>query len=175
MSPRNEVSWMPGTSCFRTPFKSQRVHVSQTLLKSARQHSYPNFLLTIGKLIQKIFLSVRSEIWGLFCNTLTPDHMYSRQNWENFPQNVQRPLSQKPQPFPEIFTGFFQSTQNFAHSQKKRSASRLKYLGGYWVQQGWLPEFPKPPLLEHPSRVNVFTSPKHSWNLHGSTSILLSH
>ena len=31
------------SSCFRTPFESQRVHVSQTLPKSARQHFYPIF------------------------------------------------------------------------------------------------------------------------------------
>ena len=125
LSPRNEVSWMPGTSCFRTPFKSQHVHVSQTLLKSGRQHSYPNLLLTIDKLIQKISLSVRSEISGLFCNTLTPDHMYSRHNWENFQQHVQTPLSQKLQQLSQIFIEFWQSPQNFAHFKKMDQVHRL--------------------------------------------------
>ena len=32
----------------------------------------------------------------------------------------------------------------------------------------WLLEYLKAPVLEHPSRVNVATSPKHYWNLHGS-------
>ena len=39
----------------------------------------------------------------------------------------------------------------------------------------WLPQCPKPPVWEHPSRVNVFTSPKYCRNLHGSTFILISH
>ena len=50
MSPRNMVTWMPDSSCLRTPLQSQRVHVSQTLPKSLRQHFYHNFLLTTDKL-----------------------------------------------------------------------------------------------------------------------------
>ena len=43
MSPTNVVTWMPESSSFTTPLESQRVHVSQTLPKSAPQHFYPNF------------------------------------------------------------------------------------------------------------------------------------
>ena len=46
MSPKNVDTSMSESSCFGTPFEIQRVHVSQTLLKSARQHFYPNFPLT---------------------------------------------------------------------------------------------------------------------------------
>ena len=69
---------MPETSCFRTPFRSQGVHVSQTLLKSARQHFYPNSPIMGDKLGLKTSLLVRSEILGLIGNTLLADHMYSR-------------------------------------------------------------------------------------------------
>ena len=35
---------------FRTPFESQRVHVSQTLLESSLQHFNSNFPVTTDKL-----------------------------------------------------------------------------------------------------------------------------
>ena len=67
---------MPESFCFRTPFESQSVHGSQTQLKSARQHFYPNFLLIQSKLSYKTSLLVRSEKLGLFGNTLAANHMY---------------------------------------------------------------------------------------------------
>ena len=45
LSPRNVVTCIPESSYFKTPFGNQRVHVSQTLLKYARQNLYPKFLL----------------------------------------------------------------------------------------------------------------------------------
>ena len=119
LSLTNVVTSMPETSCFRTPFESKRVHVSQTLQKSARQHFYLNFELTTDKLSWKTSLSVRSEISGLLGNTFSADYMYCRHNWENFPQHVQTPLYQKPQPFSEIFFAFLQSTQNFVYFERK--------------------------------------------------------
>ena len=41
-------------------------------------------------------LLVRSEILGLCFNTLTAYHVYSQQNWEKFPQQVEMQLSWKP-------------------------------------------------------------------------------
>ena len=90
---------MPKGSSFRIPFDSHRVKVSQTLLKAEPQPLYPNFLLIWGKLTLKTSLLVRSEILGLFFNTLTTYSMYSRQNWENFPQQVQMQLFSKPLTF----------------------------------------------------------------------------
>ena len=62
---------MPERSCFRTPFQSQGVHRSQTLLKPSLQQFYSNFPLIQDKLSWKTSLLVRSEILGLFGNTLT--------------------------------------------------------------------------------------------------------
>ena len=110
---------MSESSCFRTRFVIQCVYVSQTLLKSARQDLYPKFPLMQSKLSQKTSLSVRSEILGLFSNTLTAHHMYSRHKKEKFQQHVQTPLSKKPQKFSSIFPAVFESAQNFGHSEKK--------------------------------------------------------
>ena len=41
--PKNVVTWMQESCCFRTPFGSKRVKGSQTLLKSARYHFCANF------------------------------------------------------------------------------------------------------------------------------------
>ena len=164
---------MPESSCFRTPFESQRVHGSQTLLKSARQHFSPTFAIVQDKLNLKTSLLVRSKILGLFGNTLTADHMYSRHYWEKFPQHVQTSLYQKPKKFSQIFIEFLQSKKNLSHFDKKTSAPYLKYFRSYWLREMWLLECPKIPALEHPPRVNVFTGPKHCWNLHGSTFILI--
>ena len=56
---------------------------------------------------------------------LTPDHMYSRHNRQNFPQHVQTSLSQKPERFSEIFISFLESTQNFPHFEKNDQLYRL--------------------------------------------------
>ena len=69
---------MPQSPCFRTPFESQGVHVSQILMKLALQVFYSNFLLILEKLSWKTSLLMRSKILGLFGDTLTADHMYSR-------------------------------------------------------------------------------------------------
>ena len=107
------------SSCFRTPFVSPRVPLYQTLAKSARQNLYPKFLWIQDKLSKKTSLSVRSEILGMFGNTLTVDHMYFRHNWEKLPQEIQTPLSQKPQTFSGIFITFLQSRQIFAHYEEE--------------------------------------------------------
>ena len=109
---------MPVSSCFRTPFASKRVHGSQTLLESALQHFHPNFSLIKDNLSWKTSLLARSEILGLFGNTLTTDHMSSRHRWDKLMQQVQMLLSQKQKIFSGIFIEFLESTQNFAHFQR---------------------------------------------------------
>ena len=79
---------MPEGYCSKTPFGRKRVHGSQTLMESARQHFYFNFPLLLDKLSWRTSLLMRSEILLLFVNTLTVDHIFSPQNWEKFPQQV---------------------------------------------------------------------------------------
>ena len=105
---------MPVSSCFRTPFTSKRIHGSQTLLEPALQHFHPNSTLIQDELSLKTYLLVRYEIFGLFGNTLTADHMYSLHRWENLPQHVLTLLSQNRITFSQIFIMFSESTQKFA-------------------------------------------------------------
>ena len=77
LTPRNVVPPMPITSCFRTLLESKCFHGSQTLVKPALQHFYPNFQLIWEKLSWNTSLFIRFEILGLFGNTLSADHMYS--------------------------------------------------------------------------------------------------
>ena len=50
LTPKNLVTLMPGSSCFRTPFANQRVHGSQTLTNSAWLHNYRSFPLIRDKI-----------------------------------------------------------------------------------------------------------------------------
>lgn len=64
---------MPKRFSFPTPFRSQRVNDSQTLLHCAWQYFYPIFSSIWDKLRWKIYLLVRSEILRLFVKTLTAE------------------------------------------------------------------------------------------------------
>ena len=97
-------------SCFRAPFSSQRVNGSQALLKSALHHFYLIFPLIRDERSWKKLLLVRSEILGLFVNTLTADEKYSRYNREKFPQQIQMQLYKKPKTFSRLFIVFLKST-----------------------------------------------------------------
>ena len=122
LTARIVFTWMPKSFCFRTPFQSQGVHGSQTILKFKRQQYHPNFLLIQDKLSQITSALVTSKILGLFGNTTTVDHMYSRRNWEKSPHHVQTSLSQKQQNFADIFIGFFGiCTKLWAFWKKKMS------------------------------------------------------
>ena len=89
-------------SCFRTPFGNQRVNGFQTPLKVARHHYYPLFIWFSGKLSWKKTALLWSKILRLFANTLTADDKYSCRKMQNFLQQLQKPLSQKP----NTFSGF---------------------------------------------------------------------
>ena len=119
MTLRNGVTSRPESSCFRTPFESQRVQGCQTLLKPARQHFYPTFPLIRDKLPYKTSLLGKSEILVMFRNTLIADHMYSSHNWKKVLHQVQTLLSKKGKKFSRIFIGILESIQNFAHFEKK--------------------------------------------------------
>ena len=78
MTLKNVVIWMPESSCFRTPLKSQRVQGYEEMLKWPWQYLYPKFPLIQDRLRLKTSLLVRFETLGVFGNTLTADHMYCR-------------------------------------------------------------------------------------------------
>ena len=70
-----------------------------------------------------MFALVRSEIFRLFLNMLTPDDKYSRRNIKTFWQQVQTPLSQKGETFFIFFIEFLKCAWNLEHSEQKRRVS----------------------------------------------------
>ena len=106
---------------FRTRFSKQRVSGFETLFKSAPQHYYRIFPPIWDKSSSRRSALVRSEILGLFVNTLTGEYMYSRHNKQNFPQQFQTQLSQKRKAFSRFFIGFL----NLEHFQQKDEPSSL--------------------------------------------------
>ena len=125
MPPKNVLAWMPESSSFRTSFRSQLVHVSQTLLNSTGHHLHPNFAVIQHTLRQETSLLVRSKIVGVFGNTLAGDHMYSRHNWGKFSQLDKILLSQKGKTFSWTFIAYLESPQNFGRFGEKSELYRL--------------------------------------------------
>ena len=78
-----------------------------------------------GKLSYKKSPSVWWEILRLFVNALTADDKYSDSNMQNFPQEVQTPLSKKQKIFSGFFIAFLKSAWNLEHFQKKDEYSSL--------------------------------------------------
>ena len=97
---------------FRTPFESQHVKGSQTLVKLVWGHIYQILSKLWGKLIWKTFPLVICEILGVFFNTLTADARYPLQDCWNLLLPIQRQLSEKRKTFSE-------STSSFEYNEKK--------------------------------------------------------
>ena len=110
---------MPKSNSFRTNFRNERIHRSQTLPKSGWQQFYTRFPLIRDKLSWKTCVSIRSKILGLFVNTLTPVNMYCPHNWEKFPQQLQRQICQKGKIISGIFNSFFKDKWNFLFLEEK--------------------------------------------------------
>ena len=92
---------------FRTPFGSQRVNGSQILQKSAPENVLAIVSLFRDKLSSKTSLIVRSEILGLFFNTVTADDKYPCHNRKNIAQSIRMQLSNKPKTFFKISIGTY--------------------------------------------------------------------
>ena len=64
-------------------------------------------------------MSVLCKILELFVNTLTEDGKYSVLYRDNFTQQIQILLSQKPNTFSKLSSKILNPTLNFEHFQKK--------------------------------------------------------
>ena len=145
------------------------------LLKSLWHHFYHNFPLFQEPLSLKTSLLVTSKILGLFGNTLTADHMYSRHYFRGISATCSNAIISKTE---NIFRNFYSISAiwtKFCAFWKKRSASYLKYFESYWLQEMCLLECPEASVLEHSPRVNAFTGIKHLWNRHANTFIINFH
>ena len=77
------------------------------------------------KLSSKNSVLVRSEILGLFVNTLTAEYNYFRRNMQNFSQQLQTKLSQKRKGFSGFLTAFLNRTSSLEHFEIKDEPSSL--------------------------------------------------
>ena len=106
-------------SCgFRTPYGSQRVNGSQSLMKSSRDHFCNIVSLIWEQLSCNEMLLVRCEILERFLNTMTTDDNISCGNRNNFAQQIQMQLSQQSKRFSGVFFVFLESTSNFEYFEK---------------------------------------------------------
>ena len=62
---------------------------------------------------------------GLFFNTFAADEKYSRQNRENFPQEIQMKLSQKRKNFSRFFMATLKCTYNSESLEKEGESHSL--------------------------------------------------
>ena len=96
LTPMNMITYIYRRTCFRATFFSQRVNWSQTVQKSVQQLLHAIFWPLSDKFSWKMSLLLRSEILGLFVNTLTVYNRYSLYNREKFQQSIQMQLSKNP-------------------------------------------------------------------------------
>ena len=96
LTPMDMITYIYRRTCFRAIFFSQRVNWSQTVQKSVQQLLHAIFWPLSDKFSWKMSLLLRSEILGLFVNTLTVYDRYSLYNREKFQQSIQMQLSKNP-------------------------------------------------------------------------------
>ena len=84
---------MHNRGSFCRPLGIERVSESQKLLKSAEKYFDSTFSSFCVKLSYKKVFLIKYETLGLFVNTLTANHDYSRSNRENLPSPILIKLS----------------------------------------------------------------------------------
>ena len=62
---------------------------------------------------------VRSEILRLFVSIVTADDRHIRCNMQNFPQQIQTPISQKQKIFAQFFIAYLECASNLEQFEKK--------------------------------------------------------
>ena len=116
---------------------------------------------------------IRSKLWRLFVNKLTADDKYFCHNKGNLKEPSQMQVPKKIFFFFKFSLHFWNEHQIFNILEKKISLRVYKYCRNFGLQKRCLLKCLKGPVLEHPLTVNVFTGPKHCWNLHGGIYFLL--
>ena len=97
---------------FRTPFDSQHVKGSPTLVRSAWENFHHIFSSLHETLIMKIYSLVIYQILGAFRNTSTANHTYPVRDCENLLSPIQMQFSLKPKTFSHCFVPFSKPTSN---------------------------------------------------------------
>ena len=111
------------------------------------------------------------QILRLCVNTLSTDEKYPLLNRENLMLPIQMKLSQK-----EFlnFLPHFWNLDEISNILKKKMTLTTFVFPKLRTLKSWLDKHPKTPVSEDPSTSNMVNVPKHCWNLHHSTFIILS-
>ena len=130
------------------------------------------FSSPLSKFSSKNFFLVVSEIFRLFVNILTPNGKLSLSvktsvYWYQFKCN----FLQNPKRFLDFSLRFWHLHQ--ISNIIKRWASQLIYFRSCRRQNPSLLICLKSPLSQHLSIVNMLKGPKHSWNLHRTSLVML--
>ena len=165
---------MSKKSCVRTPFESQHPNGSKTLFKSERQYFYQIFSALWEKWSWKMSLSVIYELLGLFVNTFTVNDKNFLCNSENLRQRIQMQLSKNPRSFIKFLLHLWILQSEFKYFEKKVTLIAGVIPKSQTVE-AVVNKCLKSPVSEHPVTVNMLMGPKHMWNLHDSTVIIIFH
>ena len=113
---------------FRTPFYSQRVYESQTLLKFEQQHFSSIASSSWDKLSWKMFLLVTFEGLGQLVNTFTSDDKYFLRRERIFPNQYKWNYLKIKSFFPTFgcFSKIYIKSWKFFEKEKPQSLSFFK-------------------------------------------------
>ena len=123
-TPKNMVRSISKRSRFYGSFGKQDGKRAKTLLQFEWQHLYHICWSLWRRLTCKKFVLVVCKISKLFPNTLSADGKYSLLDWDNLMQPIPMQLSPKQETCAQFFCGFFKSSLNFEHFQKKDDSHR---------------------------------------------------
>ena len=162
-------------SRFRRPFDKQHGKRPQALLKSASHHLYHiHWSMPSQSSVKKSLLLTR-KILGLLVNTSSTDEKYPVLNRDNLTTPIQMDLSQKPKSFLSIFCFIFEISAKFWTLLKKTKMTVIAFVfPKLRTPKTWLDKCLKSPVWEDSSISKIINVPKHCWNLHHSTIIIIT-
>ena len=163
---------MSKKSSFRGCFDKQYGKCPQTLLKSSSQRLYHIHSSLASKLCSKKSLLLTCQILGLLVNTLAADEKYPAPNKDNLTIPIQMQLSQKKIFFFNFWVDFWNLDSILNILEQKTTLTAFAFPKLRTLKR-WLDKCLKSPVSEDPSRSNMVNVPKHCWNMHHITFIIL--
>ena len=145
---------------FRTPFDSEPVKGTQTLVKFGREYFHLVFSSLWEDQVCDIRPLVTCWIFVLLGNILTAKGKYPLRYCQDLMIPVQMQLSWKVKTFSDFFVRFLETTLNFEHFEKKWWSSYLLYFRNYRLEKTWLDHSLKNTVSEDPLIVNIWKGPK---------------
>ena len=159
--------------CLKSPgcFDKQYGKRAQTLLKSAKQHSYHVRQSLPSQLNWKKSLLLTCQIFRLLLNTLASDEKYPVLNRGNLRTPLQMELSEKQKNFLNCLL-YFWTLSEILNVLKKRMNLTAFVFPKLRSLKMVLDKFLKSPLSEDAFTSNMVNAPKHCRSLHHSIFII---